>query len=467
VEPVPEALPLDVPLVEPLDVPVVEPLDDPLADPLDDPLFEPLDEPLEEPALPDALPVEDAPTPDDPLPDAGPAFTPDDPLPDAGPALTPDDPLFAPVSVSDAPFEVSGLLPHPASTNTAPMTPQGPPRLFTIRMCPKATSPRSQCVSALGISFCGRARRARGIHISSVVRAVALLPVLTMATTLLFAAPKVEPLAHEWQQVGGTHWQVVASDPGEDPAATDAAEHTRGACPEGMVEVRGSMIVDPGGDVDAVDGQQKSVCTDWINRNFPERCARFDEARWKALAAAAPRKAMHFCIDRFEYPNRRGAFPWIMVSWTDAQSICSEEEKRLCAESEWTFACEGEDALPYPYGFARDADACNVDRTWRAYDPSALGSANPDKTRAEVDRLWQGEASGSRPACRSPFGVYDMTGNVDEWTKSVAPTGHRSILKGGYWGPVRTRCRPTTRVHGESFAFYQQGFRCCADAPAP
>jgi formylglycine-generating enzyme required for sulfatase activity len=62
------------------------------------------------------------------------------------------------------------------------------------------------------------------------------------------------------------------------------------------------------------------------------------------------------------------------------------------------------------------------------------------------------------------FGVYDLIGNVDEWTRS-AVRGRPSILKGGYWGPVRTRCRPTTRAHGESHAFYQQGFRCCADAP--
>jgi hypothetical protein len=32
---------------------------------------------------------------------------------------------------------------------------------------------------------------------------------------------------------------------------------------------------------------------------------------------------------------------------------------------------------------------------------------------------------------------------------------------------VRTRCRPSTRVHDPDFHFYQQGLRCCADAPAP
>ena len=94
-----------------------------------------------------------------------------------------------------------------------------------------------------------------------------------------------------------------------------------------------------------------------------------------------------------------------------------------------------------------------------------------DRAREELDRLWQGEPSGSRSGCKSPFGVYDMTGNVDEWTRSVNTTGYASILKGGYWGPVRARCRPATRAHNEDFVAYQQSFRCCAEAsvsvPAP
>lgn len=60
--------------------------------------------------------------------------------------------------------------------------------------------------------------------------------------------------------------------------------------------------------------------------------------------------------------------------------------------------------------------------------------------------------------------MYDMVGNVDEWTTSVVTGERPSILKGGYWGRVRDRCRPSTRAHGEDFAFYQQGFRCCADS---
>ena len=150
---------------------------------------------------------------------------------------------------------------------------------------------------------------------------------------------------------------------------------------------------------------------------------------------------------------------------------CKKGSKRLCTESEWTFACEGEEVRPYPYGWTRDTTACVIDRSWRPFAEGALQPRDGDNARQELDRLWQGEPSGSRGGCKSPFGVYDMTGNVDEWTRSVNSTGFASVLKGGYWGPVRARCRPATRAHNEDFVAYQQSFRCCGDSnaeiPAP
>lgn len=278
--------------------------------------------------------------------------------------------------------------------------------------------------------------------------------------------PTREHLEHDWRLIDGRHWQVITTGPVQDADMTDEAEGTRGRCSAGMVEVRGRMKVDGWGDFDVVDALQLNTCTDWVTRTFPERCAHFDEPRWRTVAEKFPTQPMHFCIDRFEYPDRRGEYPWIMVDWNEAGAICSREGKRLCTEAEWTFACEGEAARPYPYGYTRDPEACVVDRPWREVDAEALVPPDTDRARAELDRLWQGEPSGSRPRCRSVFGVYDMTGNIDEWTVGVVRGDKPSILKGGYWGPVRDRCRPSTRVHGEDFTFYQQGFRCCSDVPA-
>jgi len=234
-----------------------------------------------------------------------------------------------------------------------------------------------------------------------------------------------------------------------------------------MVEVKGRMKLDPSSnayfDHNSVEELQKTTCTKWINKDYPERCAEFDRDKWLSISKELATKEMHFCIDRFEYPNQKGVFPWIAISWYEAVDLCADEGKRLCNEQEWTFACEGEEATPYPYGYTRDATKCISDAQWRPFNESAMRPRDGTNAMAEMDRLWQGVQSGAQHGCRSPFGVYDMTGNIDEWTRTSRDNERPSILKGGYWGPVRTRCRPSTRSHDENHIFYQQGFRCCTD----
>jgi formylglycine-generating enzyme required for sulfatase activity len=203
-------------------------------------------------------------------------------------------------------------------------------------------------------------------------------------------------------------------------------------------------------------------CVDWIEQNR-DRCRRYDE---KTLCEGL-KVEKRFCIDRYEFPNQAGAYPAVMTSWVEAERACKLEGKRLCTESEWTFACEGERMLPHPYGYERDASACNIDRRYR--DPDFSAFSHDRRVSAEVARLDQRVPSGSMDRCRSPFGVQDMTGNVDEWVVNEDPNEDAkedvSSLKGGYWGPIRARCRPVTNSHNRWFRFYQVGFRCCADPP--
>ena len=262
-----------------------------------------------------------------------------------------------------------------------------------------------------------------------------------------------------WQLVQGRHWQIIAPA-GEAVAVTDAREKNRGACGPGMIEVAGKMKQHF-----LLDELQMQSCTNWIDKKWPERCGAYDRDKWLALSKDLPTQPLHFCIDRFEYPNRKDEYPIILVSWYEARDTCKAEGKRLCTENEWTFACEGEEATPYPNGYVRDPEACLNDRPWKQFHDDKLIPRNGENAKLELDRLWQGLPSGARPLCKSRFGVYDLTGNIDEWTRSSVPNERPSVLKGGYWGPVRTRCRPATKAHDESHTFYQQGFRCCADAP--
>jgi hypothetical protein len=247
---------------------------------------------------------------------------------------------------------------------------------------------------------------------------------------------------------------VALANAGLKPVAAPDLGIT-GSCPEGMLEVEGEYC--PDANVD-----QK--CLRYIDPEgvFPRRCAEFE----KSTKCSGKTMKKHFCIDRYEYPNKVGENPVVMKTWYDAKDACASAGKRLCGDSEWTVACEGQERLPYPYGYDRNSEACNIDKPHPDVNEKALGSNDPKVRDAEAKRLWQGEASGSRPSCVSPYGVFDMTGNVDEWVVNESGQPFKSGLKGGYWGPVRDRCRPMTTVHAEGFSFYQIGFRCCSDAPS-
>ncbi len=107
---------------------------------------------------------------------------------------------------------------------------------------------------------------------------------------------------------------------------------------------------------------------------------------------------------------------------------------------------------PYPYGFVRDPTICNFDKT----NLGKMGEGLND-LRAPI---------GDYPLCLSPFGVHDMVGNVDEWSRREdTQPPMRGSLRGGWWLPGRNRCRAATREHGESYSGPQVGFRCC-DAAA-
>lgn len=168
------------------------------------------------------------------------------------------------------------------------------------------------------------------------------------------------------------------------------------------------------------------------------------------------------CIDRYEWPNKKGVEPEVMMRFVEAEASCARIGKRLCTEFEWEVACEGPRHLGWPYGWAQRSGSCNSDRPFMPYSEAKLMSSDAAVRDAEVKRLWQGAPSGSFRACTSPFGVVDLVGNVEEWVSTSRPEWpHRSALKGGYWSKAHSGCRGTNEAHGPTFRYYEIGFRCC------
>lgn len=289
------------------------------------------------------------------------------------------------------------------------------------------------------------------------------LSALGYAITETYRMPRLE--WRRWQEL---YWQGVAD--ALPPLPPEAAAGSA-ACPAGMLRVKGGFVLDDKGraDTDQVAAYQNAVCTFWRTPDHGENglCDRFDADRWRAKVATLLKQPMDFCIDRYEYPNEKDAHPPVMVSFYDASGLCAAKGKRLCYESEWTAACEGPGEKPFPYGWERSAEKCNIDNPWVNPSLKKIYSADPGVRDAELARLDQSVPSGSKPGCVSDFGVFDLTGNVDEWVLAdrdrPEEKGRFSALKGGAWGHVRNACRPVTTSHEPEFTYYFVSFRCCKD----
>jgi len=94
-------------------------------------------------------------------------------------------------------------------------------------------------------------------------------------------------------------------------------------------------------------------------------------------------------------PDNKILHPVTMVSWYDAKAFCQSEGKRLPTEAEWEKAARGADGNRWPWGNSMDSQRLNT-----YYN---IGSTTA------VTRYTTG---------KSPYGVFDMAGNVSEWTAS-------------------------------------------------
>lgn len=195
------------------------------------------------------------------------------------------------------------------------------------------------------------------------------------------------------------------------------------------------------------------------------------------------------CMDLYEAPNIEGAMPLVMYTLYESEEWCAARGKRLCFDDEWLAACEGASASAYPYGADYQAGACNDEEVWRVYSQNALNGWPAAASNVDIDdlddllaqaeaastagqvaadevaELYQAEPSGSNAACAGETGVFDLVGNVEEWTlRADGGEGpdFSGNLKGRYWAESRT-CQSNVKVHANAFRFYEIGFRCCAD----
>jgi formylglycine-generating enzyme len=160
-----------------------------------------------------------------------------------------------------------------------------------------------------------------------------------------------------------------------------------------------------------------------------------------------------------EYSNH----PMTMVTWYGAQAYCENYGWRLPSEIEWEKAARGDElldgyALPFPWGTEIDRNNANFYSSFDLFVKlfGKLGNTTPVG-------FYNGQTYNGYETLdsASPYGLYDMAGNVWQWTGDVYPKQHYRHMRGGSFYSYEVDLR-VWKYNSAGPQYYSPavGFRC-------
>jgi formylglycine-generating enzyme required for sulfatase activity len=247
----------------------------------------------------------------------------------------------------------------------------------------------------------------------------------------------------------GQHEDIESTEAYEimvtDVTAAQYADFLNAALADGYVKIaeRGEKVVGfyPGDEFRGVKHEEEIKAGDWLFIPLDDLSQR-----------------IKFDGSAFTVQQGYANHPMTNVTWFGAWGYCEYNDWRLPTEMEWEKAGRGDDTRPFPWGEEIQRENANFYASRDPFeDMSSFGS------RTSPVGFYNGQKYGDYQTLNSasPYGLYDMAGNVWQWTGNVYEGMHYRFMRGGskdvydmdlrLW--VRNNATPTYFSPGV-------GFRC-------
>lgn len=245
----------------------------------------------------------------------------------------------------------------------------------------------------------------------------------------------------------GQHEEVLSTEAYEIMVTNVTTAQYAGFLNEALaadyIKVDGDQIVGfyPGDEFRGVKHEEKIEAGDWIfiPLNDPSQRIKLDGTTFTVQPG---------------YENH----PMTMVSWFGARGYCEYNDWRLPTEVEWEKAGRGTDVRPFPWGDEIKRENANFYASRDPFEDMKTFGSRTTPIGFYNGNTYDGYVTLDSA---SPYGLYDMAGNVWQWTGNVYEDMHYRFMRGGSKDTYEMDLRLWVRNNATPTYFSPGvGFRC-------
>ncbi|MBN2147737.1 MAG: SUMF1/EgtB/PvdO family nonheme iron enzyme [Anaerolineales bacterium] len=182
---------------------------------------------------------------------------------------------------------------------------------------------------------------------------------------------------------------------------------------------------------------------------------------WIFIPLDDPSQRIQFDGNAFTPQQGYENHPMTMVSWFGARGYCEYNGWRLPSEVEWEKAGRGTDARPFPWGDDILRENANFYASRDPFEDMSSFGSRTTPVGFYNGATYDGYATLDSA---SPYGLYDMAGNVWQWTGDVYEGMHYRLMCGGSKDTYEMDLRAWVRNNATPTYFSPGvGFRCARD----